>query len=247
MRLLVTMRAEKSFCYDANYFNKLQGFVYNVMRNSPHSGLHDKKGSKFFCFSNIFPGGKNSLIEEGSLRSFILSSPDRNFVSAMKESLDDKKEACIGEMLFSINSVKELNIVIKENCVVKTSTPIIIRIPQYMYEEYGISSQRSYEFWKPEHDFNAFLKQMSENIIKKYNEYYKEHIEEQPLFQQFVYDGSYPVHPIINHKEQTFVGSYWKFIFSCLTKEQLLLLNFAIDCGFGELNSMGFGFVNVVK
>lgn len=53
MRLLLGLKAEKSFSYDANYFNKVQGFLYKILRSSPYAELHDKKGSKFFCFSSV--------------------------------------------------------------------------------------------------------------------------------------------------------------------------------------------------
>lgn len=244
MRLLLGLKAERLFSYEPNYFNKVQGFIYGILRNSAYAELHGKKGFKFFCFSNIFPSGKNKAIEEEAIKHLIVSSPDSSFIKTVKESLP--QQINIGEMQFSLASAKEIRPQIFGNCIIKTATPIIIRIPQYRYAEYGISSDYSYAFWKPEHDFNAFLKQLSENVIKKYNEYHKTEVEEQPLFQQFVYDGSYPIHPIIDHKEQTFIGSYWKFIFQDMVKEQLEILRFAIDCGFGELNSLGFGFVNVV-
>lgn len=247
MRLLLSLRALKSLSYNSNYYNKIQGLVYNHIRNTAYSPLHDKTGTKFFCFSNIFPGGRNSIIGENETKNLIISSPDAAFIKALRASLIESKEINIGEMQFGLNSIKLLKPKIDRSCVISTSTPIIIRIPQYRYAEYGITSEYSYAFWKPEHDFNAFLKQLSENIIKKYNEYHKTGIEEQPLFQQFVYSGSYPIHPIIDHKEQTFIGSYWKFIFQSLAREQQKILEFAIDCGFGELNSMGFGFVNAMK
>ncbi|MBI4896716.1 MAG: CRISPR-associated endoribonuclease Cas6 [Candidatus Aenigmarchaeota archaeon] len=216
------------------------------MKETPYGLLHDKTGPKFFCFSNIFPGGQKEIIEEGQQKRLLISSPSETLLNVLVESLHQNRELNIGDMQFSCTSVQKLPSKITSNCVIKTATPIIIRIPQYRYAEYGIHSQYTYAFWKPEHDFNAFLKQLSENIIKKYNEYHKAALEDQPLFQQFMYDGSYPIHPVIDHQEQTFIGSYWKFVFSGLTKEQQTILQFAVDCGFGELNSMGFGFVNVV-
>ena len=58
MRLLLSLKANKSFSYDANYFNKVQGLLYNLMKDAGYTGLHDKNGFKFFCFSNIFPAGR---------------------------------------------------------------------------------------------------------------------------------------------------------------------------------------------
>lgn len=192
----------------------------------------------------MFPGKD---MKEGDRKHLLISSPDRNFLKLVEAGMKAKAEINIGEMQFSLEGVRRVDTQISGRAVLKTATPIIIRIPQHCYSEYGISSQHSYVFWRPEHDFNAFLKQLSENIIKKYNEYHGTNIEEQYLFQQFVFDGSYPVHPVIDKKEQTFIASYWKFIFDGINKKQRRLLEFATDCGFGELNSLGFGFVNLVK
>lgn len=247
MRLLLSLRATKACSYDSNYYHKVQGLLYNRLRESIYQPLHDKQGTKFFCFSNPFPGGRKSVIEEGSKRHLIVSSPDAPFIKTLREALLADKEMNIGEMQFELADAQLLNPRITGNCVLSTATPIIIRIPQYRYAEYGISSDYPYAFWKPEHDFNAFLKQLSENLVKKYDAFHHAKIEEQPLFQQFMYEGTFPLHPVIDHREQTFIGSYWKFIFEGMTKAQQDVLQFGLDCGFGELNSLGFGFVNVVK
>jgi len=50
---------------------------------------------------------------------------------------------------------------------------------------------------------------------------------------------------MIDGKEQVSVGSLWEFTFSYIGKKQRKLLEFGIDCGFGERNSFGFGFMNI--
>ena len=158
MRLLVEIMAEKDSLYDAMYYHKLQGFVYNLLRSTCYEKLHDKKSYKFFCFSNIFPSSQKKPINKGDIKHFIISSPDKMFISITKDSLTKLigENIGIGEMFFSMKGVKEIKPVLHDNCEIKTATPIIIR-------------------------------------------------------------------------------------------EHRKLLSFGIDCGFGELNSMGFGFVNVVK
>ena len=58
MRILLRLKAIKSSAYDLKYFNKLQGVIYNLLRDTEYGILHNKSGYKFFCFSNIFPVGK---------------------------------------------------------------------------------------------------------------------------------------------------------------------------------------------
>jgi len=54
-------------------------------------------------------------------------------------------------------------------------------------------------------------------------------------------------HIIINGKEQKLIGSIWEFMFSRVDNERKKLLEFGLECGFGERNSLGFGFMNVVR
>lgn len=42
MRLLVKLIATKDFHYDLKYFNKLQGLIYSLLKDSPYPTLHDK-------------------------------------------------------------------------------------------------------------------------------------------------------------------------------------------------------------
>lgn len=39
-------------------------------------------------------------------------------------------------------------------------------------------------------------------------------------------------------------GSIWEFMFGYLNSGRRKIIQFGLDCGFGELNSMGFGFIN---
>ncbi len=54
-------------------------------------------------------------------------------------------------------------------------------------------------------------------------------------------------HIIEEGKEHKVIGSIWEFAFSHLSPEQRDILEFGLECGFGERNSLGFGFVNTVK
>ncbi|MFZ8830420.1 MAG: CRISPR-associated endoribonuclease Cas6 [Candidatus Aenigmatarchaeota archaeon] len=65
------------------------------------------------------------------------------------------------------------------------------------------------------------------------------------IFEIFKFRKEVAIPLIINVKEQIVIGSTWSFHFTYLTKEQKEILEFGIDCGFGERNSLGFGFVNV--
>jgi len=250
MRLLFKLRPVKNCEYDLKYFHKLQGFIYNLLKETEYGILHDKAGYKFFCFSNIFPIGDMKV---GDVRNLIISSPDRIFIKFLKDKLSEfigtNKPLNIGEMQFELESISAIRTRLRRNYRLISATPIVIRIPEKNYEKYNIPKRfrkRRYVYWRPEYSFEAFVKQLEENLLKKHNEFYKENFEIERIFEMYkLIKGPVINHAIINGKEQIFVGSLWEFIFSYLSKEQKKILEFGIDCGFGERNSLGFGFINV--
>ena len=76
---------------ETDYHYQLQSFIYSLLENSAQfSQLHDKKGYKFFCFSNIFsPSGSN---DNTDIRYIIISSPSRDFVRYVSMMLIKIKE-----------------------------------------------------------------------------------------------------------------------------------------------------------
>jgi CRISPR-associated endoribonuclease Cas6 len=52
---------------------------------------------------------------------------------------------------------------------------------------------------------------------------------------------------VFSGKGQGVFGSLWQFIFNYLSKKQQNILQLGLDAGFGERDSLGFGFVNVVR
>ncbi|PKP59881.1 MAG: hypothetical protein CVT89_00760 [Candidatus Altiarchaeales archaeon HGW-Altiarchaeales-2] len=47
--------------------------------------------------------------------------------------------------------------------------------------------------------------------------------------------------------EHKVFGSVWEFNFNHLNDSQRRILEFGLDTGFGEMNSLGFGFMNVKR
>ncbi|MDI6737704.1 MAG: CRISPR-associated endoribonuclease Cas6, partial [Nanoarchaeota archaeon] len=103
----------------------------------------------------------------------------------------------------------------------------------------------NYIYWRQDVDFNAFVKQLTENLFKKYDGFYGVKTEQFPLFEQYKFVRQVCNHLVINGKEYKVIGSLWDFMFTRLGREQKRVLDFGIDCGFGERNTYGFGFVNV--
>lgn len=187
-------------------------------------------------------------MKTGDKRTLIISSPSEELIHFFKEELGKiKSEINIGEANFKIEKLAVLETKIMPNTKVITGTPLVLRIPPNKYEFYGIKSNRPYEFWRPEYDFNALLKQLNDNLLKKYMGYYGKEVKLQQIFQEFRFIKSVAVEKIEEGVDQVVIGSMWEFSFKNLSLEQRELLKFGIDMGFGELNSSGFGFMNVVR
>ena len=244
MRLLVSLQTLENCAYDLKYHHKLQGFLYRLMEGTTYQGLHDHKGYKFFCFSNLFPPRD---ARTGETRRLIIASPNSNLIKVLEDRLAKVDEAHIGDGAFRIIEMRELNPRVKEGCVLATGTPIVVRIPKERYVEYGIVPEKpyTYVYWRKQHSFAAFVKQLEDNLKKKYKEYHEDEPTSEPVFEQFVFEKQVCNHVVFEGKEAKIFGSLWEFPLGILNERKRRLLQFGLDCGFGELNSLGFGFMNI--
>ncbi len=246
MRILIKLKNAKEQAYDLKYNNKLQGFIYNLLHNTEYGKLHDGEGYKFFSFSNIFPMSSR----KGDGRTFIIASPDEKFIDVVSVKLNERKDSLlhIGEYEFELLDVKKINVKLKNKAELITGTPIVIRIPREKYKEYGIDGEYDSVYWKRKHTDLVFITQLESNLFKKYNRFYNTKIDEfqvfkqQPKFKKLVVN-----HVIKGGKEHKVFGSLWEFHFDYVTDDQRKILEFGLDAGFGELNSLGFGFMNLKR
>lgn len=250
MRLLVELRALCDCVYDLMYHHKLQGFLYRLLAGSTYAGLHDRRGYKFFCFSNIFP----SLdMQEGDLRRFLVSSPDTGLIEVLVEQLDKLQRSGervnVGEMSFSVKGVSVLEPRVGRSCVLAAGTPIVVRIPRANYARYGIEPPEDYKYvyWRKQYPFDAFVRQLEDNLFKKYNTFYNTRLESFPIFEQFVFQKQVCNHLVIDGREVKVFGSLWRFTFNYLYGDKQKVVQFGLDTGLGELNSIGYGFINITK
>ena len=248
MRLILKLYAKNDQIDVSKDYHKLQGVVYKLIKNSNQGYIHNKYGYKFFCFSNIFPPGD---MKAGDLRNFIISSPNKNLINSLADYVSKliDSELNFGDSSFIIKDFETFELKLpKRNIVLTTSTPIIIRIPENKYDNYGIPKNKRmnrFLYWRQDINFTAFLKQLTENIIKKYNEFYGTKIDYYELFEQFQFRQEVHLRIIIHGKSYGVVASLWDFIWSTMDNMQRQLIQFGLDTGFGERNSMGFGFVNL--
>ncbi len=259
MRLLLKLVPKKSHAYMNDYHYHLQAAIYSLIREGGLPDVHEKAGYKFFCFSNIFPYGD---FEQGLERNLFVSSPDPRIIGAIRRAplWTGRSEGGIfmGRPQFEIVGVSEpFDLDLRgPEVMVSTSTPIVMRIPKSRFEEYGIKPKIDYDyvFWRDGVLLEAFLTQLRDNMVKKWRDYHVERgltwepIEEGQLLPpimhyKFIRVVSKPL--ILKGAKQIVIGSLWDLGFVVSDSPQANILNFSVDCGFGERNSLGFGFLNL--
>ncbi|MGC8622000.1 MAG: CRISPR-associated endoribonuclease Cas6, partial [Caldisphaera sp.] len=241
MRLLLKLKANGNFAYDPSINHKIQGFIYKNLEGSFFDDLHNRKGSKYFCFSNIFPYGD---IKEGSEVNLIISSPVSQLIKMIENRISLDNRINIGDYSFSLVSYKKFNIKIREDRVrLENSTPIILRVKKEFIEDRN--KKYEYYYWRRNMNLKIFIDQLNENLIKKYESFFGIKTEVKQLFE--VYKFKEELSPVvqINGKNVKLIGSYWEFETVNLDKNVLDIIRFIIDTGFGEMNSLGFGFINL--
>ncbi len=246
----MSLEAASDFDYDLEYYTKIQAFIYELIRDSGYEYLHDKKGFKFFNFSNIFPINPDLKIYEGDVKKFIISSPDHLFIEVVFRkirSIERKKEYIrFGRMEFKIKGVRKFNVKLDRTPLeLYTATPTVIRIPKKYYSLYGIELDKDYVYWRRMYGIKSFIDMARLNLIKKFKEFYGRPPKTTNLFQHIrmrksdivTYvkfgDDRYPV-----------IGSLWTFTYYELSPELIESLKFLVDVGIGERNSLGYGFIN---
>lgn len=239
------------------YHYHLQGFVYSLLEGSRYHYVHDKEGFKFFCFSNIFPAYD---LVKNDLRTLIISSPSSEFISYVNDILQKwNAGVAIGNMKFKIEHTEKLDTKLPAGpFTLITGTPIVIRIPREMYKAYGIEPKGQYDsvYWRSDHPIDLFVSQIESNLAKKYAEYFnlgnnggkpagRENEKWFPLslFQKFKFKKQVSTRVPMKGFDQVVIGTVWEFGFSADANKDMI--QFALDTGLGERNSMGFGFINL--
>ena len=66
------------------------------------------------------------------------------------------------------------------------------------------------------------------------------------ILEEFIFNKQVCSLVLINGQELKMIGTHWKILFNNIDQEQKKIVSFILDTGIGELNSMGFGFLNKV-
>lgn len=241
MRLLIQIKTKENFVYSEVNQSFIQSFIWNLLKDTEYSEMHDKPKFKFFSFSNIFPV---SDFKEEEKKQFIISSPDKQLIEILAEKLENTKKFNLGTHEFNLTDSKKITVELKSRW--QTGTPIVL---------YENNQENKYYSVKRNPDLGFFLERLKENALKRYNIFYNENLDfEGPLFDRMFFKKQVAVHLRKNQKEFIIIGTIWEFELNLFKLKNNNLhnptsrfYNFIMDSGLGEKNSLGFGFINMVK
>jgi CRISPR-associated endoribonuclease Cas6 len=195
-------------------------------------------------------------LKKGDKRTLVVSSPDDLFIKRLREvflkSKRSNKKAKVGRMSFMIDNISLLEYRLNSRDLnLITGTPIVVRMQKDRCKEYGIKLDKDYDYvyWRKEYPLSAFIKQIEDNLIKKYIEFYNETPNSNvfPLIQMLTFRKQISTRLHFEEGTQIVIGTTWEFHFRGLNDNQIRFLEFGMDAGFGEMNSRGFGFMNLAK
>ena len=235
MRLIIKFVPAEDFSADVVYKHTIQGFIYDCLKGTEDdASFHSAKRFKFFCFSDIFPSGD---FVEGEERSFIVSSPNRALITRFFEGLRAKKEAHIGTHKIRINRVKKVQVRLKNQFI--SGSPIVL---------YKDNRTNRYYSFRRDGDLDFFLRRLMDNAVRKYEAFYGEKTELlEPIFDRLRFNKEVAVKNVKDGQEFIMIESVWYVLEKFeLSADLRRFYWFLMECGLGEKNSMGFGFVNPV-
>lgn len=246
MRLTIKFNKKEKIKYVQQ---QLQGLVYLLLSKSGYSSIHDlsQKLPRFFNFSQLFLG------KDGYL-TLVISSPINDLIKSLFKSINKKEIFRIANDFLEILGVNFYDyhfLINKQIIKIKTETPIIVRIPREKYDDYSLPqnfSKYPYFYWRPLKDvpLEPFVKQLEARIYKEYKLFTgKTNVKELPIFYNFRYIKTLDVPFFEKGKKISRPGTIWEFTLNPALNKKMI--KFIIDTGLGELNSQGYGFVNIVN
>ena len=229
------------FVYDNTYNHKLQGRLYHDLHRAGYDEIHSDQGPKLFSYSNPFPPRNGA---EGDDRRLLFASTDPEMVTGVAYGLCSNSELNIGEMAFEVQEAFTIEPAVGEHGELVTGTPIVLRFGTEKAREFGIDTEHERTYWRPEHGMNLFFDRLYENLQHKYRLAYDEPPPESPYFSEYSLDRSISKPVAYADNEVTYIGSEWTFAYEVESAGHRRILDLALDAGLGELNGLGFGFVN---
>ena len=170
----------------------------------------------------------------------------------IRELVANRTVTNIGNQSYVITSAKMLKTISYGNkCSITTSTPITVRLSEKGYSKFHIPinfQKKKFIYWRSSLSSSILLKLLEDNIKKKYESFYDTKLSNDlTIIDEFELLKELVVHLPVAESTIKIPSNFWNFSFDTSTKENQSIFTFILDCGLGERNSYGFGFINILQ
>ncbi len=258
MRIKITINTEQNNIIPINSNYYISSLIYSYLKKSSirfstylHRGLHIEgtKKFKFFTFSRIFSQkyevrGENLIIKSRKAY-FYISSPWHEFIQNLVNGLLQIGEVVIQGKRFPIEVVESEKNKIEDiftsdiELKLKPLSPFVVTS---LKERNGKLLKY---YYKPDDDPCEISKRLEDNLKKKYESFYNQRAGDIKVILDKESIKKKNSKVLIHYKKEGLDIKIPAIFSILLVKGDINLIKFGYDCGFGELNSQGFGMMEV--
>lgn len=236
--------------FEKKFRSAVKGFIYEKLKDSKYELNKNNSNYRGFCFSNLFPI-KNKEIKENKVYHINISTNISDLAIKLLEKVNIEDIVNLGEGSFKLIdiSIKKENL--SNNMILESVSPIIIK-----------SNRKKQDFVNFDIDKDLFIKNLSINLIKKYNFFQNKNIDInydlfeniliEPLIQKKRLNSHFSIliednDEIRKGKPIYIYGNRLKFKIIDINDLQKEILQIGLETGFGSMNSYGLGFMRIIK
>ena len=248
MRVKLSFHNNSNSKIPLNYNHFLTSAVYSFLSKADKkysTELHNLNSYKFFTFSWLqIPKKKveGDILKILSDKIFwYLSSPSKEFINIFANGLIKSGTLRIGDTLLELQQIEilpEVNLGSKARFI--CLSPIVVTTKKYF------NGRLEKYYYKPDDDQNEIVEKIKNNLVKKYISFYNTQpkgVIQIKFDEDYLPKSKVLIHYIKGNLDIKIPAIMCPFEISGDEK----LIKFGYDCGFGELNSAGFGMVNLFK
>lgn len=192
-------------------------------KNEEYLNFHQENQYKLYTFNSLFNSSGEKIFKEGGIYLIKVRTIDEELADYFLKNLANEYTEHIKVLTTEKRSIKQRPIEKLYNI-----TPTVIKTDQ--------------GYWKGQIFLDDYERRLSENLIKKYNQFYNTKIDEGfELFRSMEFNNRKPI--ASSYKNINILGDKLDLYIANNARAQELAF-FALGVGIGEMGSRGFGFMN---
>lgn len=219
-------------------FDILSKYIsYSLCQMEDYKQIHNQNRYKHYNFSTIYPPQKDKVYKKGEIYSFIIRGLDEKFIkelsTKLRENINNPYLQVLDSKLKTTNQffINELYSI----------SPTIVTVKK---------EDGKRQFWtvQSDGDIMKLIKQLQDNLEKKYKDFYKQNIKPTQNFIQLIEIKNQKPQSIYfrkttneQEKRVRLFGNKFQFVINEDEVSQKLAF-LALGSGMGEKNSFGGGY-----